>query len=142
MSLALNRLTDEELARIARAEVNDLTSTPLELELLSRFEKLLDASGVVNAIDSAGYDPEDAKAILDNASEFDIDAKGIQELGEAMILNTSNSVDLLKAIGEAGFDSPQQIKTEFELAQQFRALANDAGEAFTRLSELSTTATA
>lgn len=122
----LPMLSDEELARYARAEFSELTSTSLELELLRRLEA------------RAPGEDEDTE-ILVRAHEFELGANGIRKLGEALIFNASNSAELLSAIGEAGFDSPAEIKREFELAQQFRALANDAGDVFSRLSTLTTT---
>jgi len=124
----LPMLTNEELARYARAEFNELTSTPLELELLRRLEQ-------------RAADDEEEMAVLARTAEYDIDADGIRKLGEALILDASNSAQLLSAIGEAGFDSPAEVKRKFELAQQFRTLANDAGDVFARLTTLTTTAT-
>ncbi len=123
----LPMLSDEELARYARAEFNALTSTPLEQELLRRLEERV-----------ADEDTE----ILVRADEYNITAGGIRQLGEALILDAGNSAALLSAIGDAGFDSPAEIKREFELAQQFRTLANDAGDVFERLKTLTNTATA
>lgn len=125
----LRTLTNAELARYANNQINELTSTALEVELLRRLEE--------RAADDA-----EEEAVLERAAEFDLDADGIRKLGEALILNASNSAELLSAIGEAGFDSAAEVKREFTLAQQFRALASDAGDAFARLSTLTETATA
>lgn len=123
----LSMLTHEELLRIANAEINEMTSTPLEVELLQRLVALLE---------------EQNDALVTTADEYDIDVEDLRELGEALILDAHNTAELLSAIGEAGFDSPAEIKREFELARQFRTLANDAGDVFERLKTLTTTATA
>lgn len=124
----LQMLTNEELARYARAEFNELTSTPLELELLRRLEE-------------RAADDEEEEAMLARASEYDLDADGIRKLGEALILDASNSAELLSAIGEAGYDNAAALKADLELAEKFAALACDAGDVFSRLSTLTETAT-
>lgn len=117
-------MDDEHLLASARAEIDTLTSTALELELLERFERLLDErNGDIN------------EAI----GEFDFEAEDINALGDALILDTSNTVALLKVIGEAGFDNPELLKAALELDAKFHALANDAGDFFTRLNDLLTT---
>jgi len=119
----LRMLTDEELARYARNQFNDLTSTPLELELLRRLEE--------RAADGA-----EEEAVLDRAAEFDLDADGIRKLGEALILNATNTAELLSTLGEAGYENAAALKADLQLAEKFSALACDAGDVLTRLSEL------
>ena len=113
------------LLAAAHTEHDPLTRTPLETELLDRLEALLDE------VDSD---------LNEAAGEFDFAAKDIKNLGDALILNTDNTVALLKEIGEAGLDSPESLKAELDLAKKFRALVEDAGDVFTRLSDLFTTA--
>ena len=117
-------MDDEHLLASARAEIDPLTSTALELELLDRFEALLD---------------EQDGELTEAVEEFDFEAKHIKALGDALIQSTENTVALLEVIGEAGFDDPELLKAELELAAKFRALANDAGDFFTRLNDLLTT---
>lgn len=117
-------MDDEHLLASARAEIDPLTSTALELELLDRFERLLDeVDGDLN----------------EAVAEFDFEAKHIKSLGDALIQSTENTVAILEVIGAAGFDDPELLKAELELAAKFRALANDAGDFFTRLNDLVTT---
>lgn len=123
----LPMLSNEELLRIASAEIDELTSTPLELELLHRFAALLD---------------EQNDELVATADEFDIDHKALRQLGEALILDASNSAQLLSAIGEAGYDNVAALKADLDLAETFSSLACDAGDVFSRLSTLTETATA
>lgn len=104
-------MDDEHLLASARAEIDPLTSTALELELLARFERLLDEF--------------DLGELYRAADEYGLAAKDIK--------------NLLKEIGEAGLDSPEALKAELDLARKFRALATDAGDFFTRLYDLVTT---
>lgn len=74
--------------------------------------------------------------MLDSAAEFDLDSDDIRKLGEAVIFSASNTAELLSAIGEAGYDNAAALKADLQLAEKFSALASDAGDVFTRLSEL------
>lgn len=121
----MKSMDDRHLVSSLYAEQDPLTSSAAEMELLTRFEALLDeVDGDLN----------------EAVGEFDFTAKDIKSLGDALILDTNNTVALLKEIGEAGLDSPESLKAELDLAKKFRALVEDAGDVFTRLSDLSTTA--
>lgn len=119
----LRTLTNAELARYANSQINELTSTALEVELLRRLEE-------------RAADDDQEEAVLERAAEYDLDADGISKLGEALILNATNSAELLSAIGEAGYDNATALKADLQLAENFSALACDAGDVLTRLSEL------
>lgn len=71
----LPTLDDETLLRHAQADLDPLTSTPLEIELLKRFEALLDTI-VAAGIDDA----ETLKERLARADEFDAIAKDAGDL--------------------------------------------------------------
>lgn len=66
----LPNLTDLELAQHARAEFNSLVSTDLEVELLKRFELLLDSpeNALADVLDEFDYeDAADLRADLNLA---------------------------------------------------------------------------
>lgn len=120
----MKSMDDRHLVASLYAEQDPLTSSAAEIELLTRFEALLDeVDGDLN----------------EAVAEFDFEAKHIKSLGDALIQSTENTVAILKVIGAAGFDDPELLKAELELAAKFRALANDAGDFFTRLNDLVTT---
>lgn len=121
----MKSMDDHHLVASIYAEQDSLTSSAAEIELLTRFEALLDEK-----------DDELNEAV----GEFDFEAKDIKALGDALILNTDNTVALLSAIADAGIDDPALLKAELELAKNFRALTEDAGDVFTRLSDLLATA--
>lgn len=81
----MSQMSDEHLVAAIRAELDPLTSTPIEIELLNRLEA---------------------------------------------------QIDFLSVIDDAGFDSVEELEHELDLAKSFRALANDAGDVFTRLTTL------
>ncbi|SDJ32002.1 hypothetical protein QRO11_12145 [Paracidovorax citrulli] len=125
----LARLSNDEVLRIARAEINDLTSTALEVELLKRLEALLD-------------DTDEPAAIYDAAADHDLNAESIAQLGAALIDGAENTAALLHVLADAGYESPEALKTGLATAAKFAALAIDAGDVLSRLSSLTETVTA
>jgi len=119
----MKSMDDRHLVASIYADQDPLTSSAAEIELLARFEALLD---------------EKNEDLTEAADEFEFDAKQIKALGDALIQNTDNTVALLEAIAEAGIDDPTSLKADLDLVKKFRALTEDAGDVFTRLSQLTT----
>jgi hypothetical protein len=118
-------MSDGQLVQHLHVALDPLISTAAEAELLKRVEALLDEQ-----------DPEfDAKV-----EEYGFDATDIEKLGDALIVDAINSAELLSVLNENDLNDPDSLKDELELAKQFRALVEDAGDLFTRLSDLSTNA--
>lgn len=118
-------MSDGQLVQHLHVALDPLISTAAEAELLKRVEALLDEQ-----------DPEfDAKV-----EEYGFDATDIEKLGDALIVDAINSAELLSVLNENDLNDPDSLKDELELAKQFRALVEDAGDVFTRLSDLSTNA--
>lgn len=112
----LKMMDDGHAIAVLRAEMDDLTSTPLEMFLLDWVESLID--------DGTGAHKEDAE-------EYDL-----EELGDALIENAANSAALLSALGEAGIQTPAALAEILEFRSTFVAVANDGAECFTRLNDL------
>jgi len=142
----LRTLNNEELLRHARAGIDPLTSTPLELELLDRLESLLDQQSahkpIADLLDEYVQDIEPGflRETLNTLYDHDIAPAALAQLCDAMIIDPANTVALLNALVAAGLDDPEHLKAELDLAEQFRALANDARDVFSRLSALTTIA--
>lgn len=119
----LRTLANAELARYADSQTNELTSTALEVELLRRLE-------------ARAADDAEEEAVLERAAEYDFDADDIRKLGAALIVNATNSAELLTTLAEAGYENAAALKDDLQLAEKFSALACDAGDVLTRLSEL------
>lgn len=119
----LKMMDDGHAIAVLRAEMDDLTSTPLELFLLDWVESLLD--------DGTGAHKEVAE-------EYDLDATDIEKLGDALIENAANSAALLSALGEADILTPEALAEILEFRSTFVAVAvaNDSGDSFTRLNDL------
>lgn len=117
-------MDDRHLCASIYAEQDPLTSSAAEMELLTRFEALLDeVDGDLN----------------DAVGEFDFTAKDIKNLGDALITDADNTVALLRILAKADINTPESLKADLDLVKKFRALVEDAGDVFTRLSDLLTT---
>lgn len=117
-------MDDGHLVAVLHAEMDPLTSTDTEQELLARFESLLDLAN------------DEHKVAAEN---YDLSPADITTLGDALIVNADQTAKLLGVIGAEGYDDPDTLKADLELLANFRALANDMGDAATRLSQLITT---
>lgn len=105
----LAHLTDNELVRLAHCEIDELTNTPLELELLRRLTALVDnpplPKAIAEVIETAGIDEDDLPAICEV-----LEAAGVSEVAA--------------------------LKKKLEQAAAFEDIANDAGDLFDRLNNL------
>lgn len=117
-------MDDGHLVSALHAEMDPLTSTETEQELLARFESLLDLAN------------DEHKVAAEN---YDLSPADITTLGDALIVNADQTAKLLGVIGAEGYDDPDTLKADLELLTNFRALANDMGDAASRLSQLITT---
>ena len=119
-------MDDEHLLASARAEIDPLTSTALELELLDRFERLLDEAS-------------EHKPVADLLEEYEVATDDVRAVIESHPASLKDQAALLSLLNDQDIHEPDQLKAELELAAKFRALANDAGDFFTRLNDLVTT---
>lgn len=119
-------MDDEHLLASARAEIDPLTSTALELELLERFERLLDEAS-------------EHKPVADLLEEYEVGTDDVKAVIESHPASLKDQAALLSLLNDQDIHGPDQLKELLELAAKFRALANDAGDFFTRLNDLLTT---
>lgn len=119
-------MDDEHLLASARAEIDPLTSTALELELLERFERLLDEAS-------------EHKPVADLLEEYEVGTDDMKAVIESHPASLKDQAALLSLLNDQDIHEPDQLKELLELAAKFRALANDAGDFFTRLNDLLTT---
>ena len=122
----MKSMADDHLVMSAHAETDPLTSTALELELLGRFEALLDQ---VN----------ETKPVADLIEEYEVGTDDIKAVIESHPAGLKEQAALLSLLNDQDIHEPDQLKELIELADKFRALANDAGDLFTRLNDLVTT---
>lgn len=119
-------MDDEHLLASARAEIDPLTSTALELELLERFERLLDEQ----------HDNEGVRAL---SEEYELTADDMRAVIESHPASLKDQAALLALLNDQDIHEPDQLKALLDTSDKFRALANDAGDFFTRLNDLVTT---
>jgi hypothetical protein len=119
-------MDDEHLLASARAEIDPLTSTALELELLERFERLLDEAS-------------EHKPVADLLEEYEVGTDDVKAVIESHPASLKDQAALLSLLNDQEIHEPDQLKELLELTAKFRALANDAGDFFTRLNDLLTT---
>jgi len=114
------------LVASARAEIDPLTSTPLELELLDRLETLLD-------------EQEENKPIAELLDEYEVSTDDMKAVIESHPASLKDQAALLSLLNDQDIHEPDQLKELLEFAAKFRALASDAGDLFTRLNDLVST---
>lgn len=133
----LRTLSDSEFLRYAHTQINDLTSTDVERELLRRLEatdtELFEAAG------EAGF-VADELTNLAQAMEGFTTERVIELLGVMLELNIDAKplIEMLRHLDKAGITEADELKEELELANKFKSLANDAGDVLTRLTTLIT----
>ena len=116
-------MDDAHLLASARAEIDPLTSTALELELLDRFERLLDEAS-------------EHKPVADLLEEYEVATDDVKAVIESHPASLKDQAALLSLLNDQDIHEPDQLKALLDTSDKFRALANDAGDVFTRLSEL------
>jgi hypothetical protein len=114
------------LVASARAELDPLTSTSLELELLDRLETLLD-------------EQEENKPIAELLDEYEVSTDDMKAVIESHPASLKDQAALLSLLNDQDIHEPDQLKELLEFAAKFRALASDAGDLFTRLNDLVST---
>lgn len=119
-------MDDEHLLASARAEIDPLTSTALELELLDRFERLLDEAS-------------EHKPVADLLEEYEVATDDVKAVIESHPASLKDQAALLSLLNDQDIHEPDQLEALLDFAAKFRALASDAGDFFTRLNDLVTT---
>ncbi len=114
------------LVASTRAELDPLTSTSLELELLDRLETLLD-------------EQEENKPIAELLDEYEVSTDDMKAVIESHPTSLKDQAALLSLLNDQDIHEPDQLKELLEFAAKFRALASDAGDFFTRLNDLVST---
>lgn len=136
----LANLTDEELVRHADLELNDLTSTDLERELLGRLQRFIgQEAGVARAMSKMAeyeYDDAEAAALLERAAEHELDADDLHKLGEAITVDASHAADLLKKLTEFDIADAADLHDALLRYRDFQEVAEELAEPFARLAAL------
>ena len=118
-------MDDAHLLASARAEIDPLTSTALELELLDRFERLLDEAS-------------EHKPVADLLEEYEVGTDDMRAVIDSHPASLKDQAALLSLLNDQDIHEPDQLKALLDTSDKFRALANDAGDFYHRLNDLVT----
>ncbi len=135
----LRQLDNTELVRIASHEVNDLTSTPLEVELLARLEPLIDTD-LRKVADEHDTDASYINDLLEAIGDFQIEPGQLRQVLESHPSSLSEMASLLALLNDHDIHSRDQLEKLIAFSNEFRSLASDAGDVFERLSTFATNA--
>lgn len=140
--MILQSLTDAELVRIAQAEIDDLTSTPLEVELLRRFDVLAtrvdSLHSAVSAIEDLGYD-------LDTTDDIErlkaaLQAVDLIERECGFDIAKGPALERLKGLLDAALDhdldNADALRAVLSRDAKFRSLMTDLAEPLASLQAL------
>lgn len=126
----LNHLTDAELLRIAYAQLDPITSTDLERELLNRMGQLLDAAD--------GYAP-----VADHLDEFDFtktkDVERCKALLEIDLDAYRRDQALLDTLAEYDIDDPALLERSLSRLIKLDDLMHDLAQPLATLQTFTTT---
>lgn len=144
----LKAMGDQHAINALRADFDPLVNTPLEALLIDWLENLLDQAAddepVAEVMANHGLETADIEALADALIEgTDTTVELLKALGENNLTSLdelNNTLALDKVLEEAGIDTPEELTRQLELAEQFRSIAADAGDVFSRLTQLTTTA--
>lgn len=125
--MELRLLSNEELIRKAHTEINHITSTPLEIELIRRLEELTEWQPVLDVMQQH-YDS------VKDCADFDDVLTNLDTLS-----NIAAMPELLAVFEEHNVDDIKVLREKLERADKFYDLAQEAGEAFTMLAKLAET---
>lgn len=131
----LNTLSDREFLRYAHNQLDDLTSTDVERELLRRLEAT--DTELFEAASEAEFTADELTNLSQAMEGFT--AKEVTELLGVMLeadIEVKPLIATLKALDAAGIAEVDELKEALEFAAKFQAIANDAGDVFTRLTTL------
>lgn len=114
-------MDDEHLLAAARAELDPLTCTALELDLLERFERLLEH-----------------KQVIDLVEEHEINTDELDALGQALGagVGIGELTAIVGVLEEFNATDKATLRQKLERADKFYDIANDTGDVIARLNDL------
>ena len=117
----LPSLSDAELCAHVDATLDSMTSTEIERELLKRLEARVE---------------HDTTPLIQLAEEFDIDPEALRAVLEAHPGDLNDYKALLAKLSDYDIHTVAQLEEQIERSRKFYDIANDAGDALSRLAAL------
>lgn len=133
----LRTLSNNEFLCYASNEIDELTSSEIERELLRRMEAL--DTDAFEALQETELSADDLHQLGEALESFDV-----SEVVELLGFLLEHNIDakplkaMLQELDNAGITEADELKEALELGTKFQSLANDAGDVFTRLTTLVT----
>ncbi|NYT45122.1 hypothetical protein H0A64_09840 [Alcaligenaceae bacterium] len=133
----LRTLSDGEFLRYANSQMDDLTSSDIERELLRRLEAI--DTDLLLAIDDTKFTPTQLVDLNEAMGSLDFvnTIKLLNHINDSAI-DTGDVLAFIKLIEGSDITESDELKEALEFATKFQAIANDAGDVFTRLTTLIT----
>jgi len=126
INLRLIELMDDQHAlNTLRADFDPLTGTELEAYLIDWLETLI------------ARDPDGTLANV--ADEYSIEPDTLKDFAEKIIGDLPTTSAILSVLLDRDIESPEQLTAQLDRADKFYTIAEDAGDVFTRLAQLSET---
>lgn len=140
----MRSMDDGHLLAAARCELDPLTSTPLERELLDRFERCAPGISTVGdqmaVLDEYEVSADDLRELLEaHPASFHTCAQMLIALNDASITDLAklkNAIALLDVLGDEDIDTPERLRAELDRLKTFNNVVADAGDTLTRLAAL------
>lgn len=131
----LRTLSYDELLRYAVSEIDDLTSSDLERELLRRLEAI--DTDAFNATQELEFTSEDLRKLAEAGEDLGIDEQAlVLKAVNDGLLSVGNVVQALQIIADQGIEHPDDLKEVFAFARKWQSIANDAGDVIDRINTL------
>ncbi len=132
-----NTLSFDEFLRYANTQIDDLTSSDLERELLRRLEAV--DTDTFNATQELEFTSEDLRRLAEAGEPFTTDEMvDLMNAANNSGFAIGNIVQFLDLLAGAEVEDPDDLKDTLAFATNFQTIANDAGDVITRLNTLIT----
>lgn len=141
----MRSMDDGHLIAAARCELDPLTSTPLERELLDRFERCAPGISTVGdqmaLLDEYKVSADDLRQICQynpfaDAAELAAALGFLTGVGITDLDALKRAFALLDVLGDEDIDTPERLRAELDRLKTFNNVVADAGDTLTRLAAL------
>lgn len=142
----LKAMSPQHAINTLRADFDPLTSTPLERFLVDWLETLLDEAAeneeLLSAVKNSNLDAQEIQALAGAVIDGNVDntVRMLDMIADYQYADElRGALDLVGVLDDHGIEAPEDLRQILDLTAQFRALTNDAGDVFSRFTQLITT---
>ena len=138
----MRSMDDAHLIAAAHAEIDPLTATDLECELLDRLESAIKNADLVEVCDSRDIDADTLTALLDaHPATYTQQTVMLAKLNDENItepVELGNALAMLNVLMHEDIDTPERLRAELDRLKTFNNVVADAGDTLSRLAALTT----